>query len=128
MGEHVFQASVIDELKAAGAHVTNHEMDATPGVPDLSIGYRGRTYWLELKAARTYASLEIRAEQELWMVERGESAGCVGLLALVKDERRLFDWRAVPLVRRGHPAARLDQISVRVPEGTLRHLLVRELR
>lgn len=48
-GEDKFQGWVQERIIGAGGHYEDHRYSHGVGVPDLSCGFGGRDYWLELK-------------------------------------------------------------------------------
>lgn len=48
-GEDHFQDWVQNRITASGGHFEDHRFSAQPSVPDLSCGFSGMDYWLELK-------------------------------------------------------------------------------
>lgn len=92
MNEAAFQRWVIARFVACGAHVQRHDFSQWPDIPDLSVGYGGEHYWLELKYARfelpndkPYPRFELKTltrGQLRWLNERNlAGGGCCGILS-----------------------------------------------
>jgi hypothetical protein len=66
-GKDGSQDAIIAALKAAGASVQDLSRIATPGVPDLLVGWRGKNYLLELKPEPgSKKQLSLRPSQVVW--------------------------------------------------------------
>lgn len=66
-GKDGSQDEIVAALKAAGATVQDLSRIATPGVPDLLVGYQGRNYLIECKPMHgTKKQLSLRPSQEKW--------------------------------------------------------------
>lgn len=58
--EGEFQRGVVNLLRGVGAHVQIHSERAMRAIPDMSVGYAGRDWWLELK----YSEFNIEREYD----------------------------------------------------------------
>ena len=66
-GKDGSQDEIVAALRAAGATVQDLSRIATPGVPDLLVGYQGRNYLIEVKPEHgTKKQLSLRPSQEEW--------------------------------------------------------------
>ena len=66
-GKDGSQDAIIAALKAAGATVQDLSRIATPGVPDLLVGFAGRNYLIECKPMHgSKKQLSLRPSQEKW--------------------------------------------------------------
>jgi hypothetical protein len=66
-GKDGTQDAIVAALKAAGATVQDLSRIATPGVPDLLVGYKGRNFLIECKPEEgTKKQLSLRPSQEKW--------------------------------------------------------------
>ena len=91
--EDHFQREVIRLTVGAGAHVQPFQNLEWPGVPDLSVGWNTRDFWLELKYARCGIRMQeydrfefstLKAAQLAWLEERAsQSLAFCGILGYV---------------------------------------------
>jgi len=66
-GKDGSQDEIVAALRAAGATVQDLSRIATPGVPDLLVGYQGHNFLLECKPATgSKAQLNLRPSQVKW--------------------------------------------------------------
>ncbi len=66
-GKDATQDAIVAALKEAGATVQDLSRIATPGVPDLLVGYQGQNYLIEVKPEEgTKKQLSLRPSQEKW--------------------------------------------------------------
>lgn len=66
-GKDGSQDAIVAALKAAGASVQDLSRIATPGVPDLLVGYAGKNFLIECKPLHgNKKQLSLRLSQELW--------------------------------------------------------------
>jgi len=71
-GKDGSQDAIVAALKSAGATVQDLSRIATPGVPDLLVGYLGRNYLIECKPGDgTKQQQRLRPSQQEWHAKWG---------------------------------------------------------
>lgn len=85
VNEDEFQKWVEDLLDVRRIHVQSHRFSHYPDIPDMSVGYDGRNYWLELKYAKfkmppggpysRFHFKETTRGQLAWLASRETSGG-----------------------------------------------------
>ena len=69
------EPEIVNALKKIGASVTILSGSSAPGVPDLLVGYRNKTYLIEVK----YKKNGLTPDQKLW------HSNWVGQVAIVRS-------------------------------------------
>jgi hypothetical protein len=107
----VSHPGIVDALKAVGATIEPLESDSKRGIPDLLVGFRGRTYLLEVKRP---AHIDQRKRKNGIQPEHRQAG------KLSEDQERWHQrWTGGPVDVVETPTEALRAIGIPIAEGSL---------
>lgn len=89
MTERELKAKLVRKIRQQlrGAVVFRHEDLWTAGIPDISITWRGKTIWLEVKVVRKDGKLKMRAVQKLTCQNLADNGNCA---IVIYEDHKIF--------------------------------------
>ncbi len=110
------EASLWNRLRGPLAHKDPVRVENLLGDGTPDVNYIGG--WIELKhleafpvRPRTHVKVQFEPNQVSWLVRRGAAGGGAWCLVQVGRKYFLFGWREVPLVAKGVPKKRFEEIA-----------------